>query len=120
MTRWLAALALLVASCAWRPSSYSGPREITGSCPGACRHYVRCKDSSEPALHDACVAECRVIFEEDGEPDVATLGMFEQLQCPDAIGFVEGTSGRGPGATPPELAPNEAAQPRAIPDEKSR
>jgi hypothetical protein len=47
---------------------------------------------------------------------VVALGMFEQLECPDAIAFVEGTSGRGPGSTPPVIAP--AAQPS--PREASR
>ncbi len=99
----LIAIALLVASCAWRPGAYTGPRSVTGTCEGACDHYVRCKGDRDAVVLAACVRECEEIFVEDGEPDAVALGMFEQLQCPDAIGFVEGTSGRGPGSSPPDL-----------------
>jgi hypothetical protein len=101
---WILAIAALAASCAWRASGYTGPRTITGTCDGACRHYLRCKGESSPNVYGACVQECEMIFVEDDEPDSVSLGMFEQLDCPDAIGFVEGTSGRGPGSEPPALA----------------
>jgi hypothetical protein len=101
---WMIAIAVLMASCAWRAGGYSGPRHITGTCDGACRHYMRCKGESSAPVYGACVQECELIFVEDGEVDSVSLGMFEQLECPDAIGFVEGTSGRGPGSEPPTLA----------------
>ena len=110
MARRWALIALLLASCAWRPGGYTGPRDITGTCEGACRHYVRCKGESDPQVLTACVRECEEIFVEDGEPDAVALGMFEQLQCPDAIGFVEGESGRGPGATPPAIGRDAPAR----------
>jgi hypothetical protein len=68
--------------------------EVTGSCEGACDHYLSCKSSESAAAHDACVTECEEIYE-----DPFTLAHFESLECVEAIQFVEGPSGRGPGTT---------------------
>jgi hypothetical protein len=46
---------------------------------------------------DSCVRECSNIFVNDGEIDAESLKEFEQLECADAIAFVEGASGRAPG-----------------------
>lgn len=68
----------------------------TGTCGGACAHYLACKaerghDVTESS-RQACELECADVFS-GTEPLVA----FESLSCEDAIAFVEGESGRGPG-----------------------
>lgn len=75
-----------------------GPRGTgTGTCEGACRHYTSCKGTSDRGVRDACIQECTEIFIEDGEADTESLKEFERLSCEDAVAFVEGSSGRGPG-----------------------
>jgi len=49
-------------------------------------------------VYRSCVAECTEIFIEDGEPDTESLKEYERLSCSDAVAFVEGSSGRGPGS----------------------
>jgi hypothetical protein len=84
------ALGLAVASCrldgAWKP------RRLTGTCEGACDHYLGCKRASDAGRRAACVAECHEVF-----ADAESLRGFESLECRDAIWYVEGDSGRGPG-----------------------
>lgn len=79
-----------------------GPRGTgTGTCEGACRHYTSCKGTKDKQVTHACVVECTEIFVDDGEPDAESLKEFERLSCPDAVAFVEGSSGRGPGSPRP-------------------
>jgi hypothetical protein len=69
-------------------------RETTGTCEGACAHYVDCKGLTETdEVFAACVTECRQIYE-----DSQVLASYERLRCADAIAFIEGPSQRGPGA----------------------
>jgi len=65
----------------------------SGSCTGACEHYLDCKESDSEAARDQCLEECNQIFVYKGEPDRASLQDFEELECEAAIGFVEGDSG---------------------------
>ncbi len=75
-------------------------RKLTGTCQGACDHYLSCKAMGGNAVKQpsqkACEAECSEVF---SGPE--TLLAFESLSCEDAIGFVEGQSGRAPGEPPP-------------------
>jgi hypothetical protein len=71
---------------AWRP------RRLTGTCEGACDHYLSCKRSGDSAARTACVAECREVFQ-----DTESLRAYESLECTDAVEYVEGDSGTGPG-----------------------
>ncbi|RMH44130.1 MAG: hypothetical protein D6689_03180 [Deltaproteobacteria bacterium] len=88
--------AVAVGSCA-RPPAPARPRQPTGTCPGACAHYLRCKgEPDDTATFAACVTECRATFD---DPDV--LADYERLDCDDAVAFIEGDSGRGPGAAAP-------------------
>ncbi len=106
-----ATLGVFAASgCAWHPGSSTGPEKIEGTCEGACSHYVDCRGSGDAEIYSACVRECQVIFVEDGEADAVSLGLFEQLECEDAIGFIEGEGGRPPGSSPPDLAPRKPAR----------
>jgi hypothetical protein len=64
----------------------------TGTCDGACRHYLACKDDRSPTSFNGCLADCRDIFIDQGEPDRDSLRLFEGLECSAAVGFVEGES----------------------------
>jgi hypothetical protein len=78
-----------IASCrlegTWRQ------RRLTGTCEGACDHYLACKRRGDQASRTACVAECREVFQ-----DEESLRAYESLECRDAVEYVEGESGRGP------------------------
>jgi hypothetical protein len=70
------------------------PGRPTGTCPGACAHYVDCKGSpQDDRLYATCVDECREIYE-----DPQVLVEYERLRCDDAVAFIEGESGRPPGS----------------------
>ncbi|HWO26363.1 MAG TPA: hypothetical protein VNO30_46865 [Kofleriaceae bacterium] len=77
------ALAALMASCVVR--QLVGPR-LTGTCEGACAHYLSCKHSSERGDRERCHAECPEVF-----GDRESLMTFESLACADAIEYVDGT-----------------------------
>jgi hypothetical protein len=76
-------LAVLMASCVVR--QLVGPR-LTGTCEGACAHYLGCKRSSEPGDRERCRAECPDVF-----GDRESLMAFESLSCADAVEYVDGT-----------------------------
>lgn len=84
------------AACMGRRSQGSKYRKLTGTCEGACSHYLACKaEREEPAREDGyrvCVAECAEVFS-----SAESLRAFESLGCDDTVAFVEGSSGRGPG-----------------------
>jgi len=76
-------LALAGSACVVR---YVQVRRVTGTCEGACAHYLDCKGSrAAPGAEVACVTECRGIFE-----DAESLRAFESLSCDKAIEFVDG------------------------------
>lgn len=62
----------------------------TGTCDGACRHYVGCKGEPGPDALQTCMAECEEIFVYQGEPDEDSLRVFEGLDCKETIAFVDG------------------------------
>ena len=92
------AIALAIASvsgtsCVKRQTA--GSSAISGSCEGACRHYVSCKRSNDPSLLRECVRDCASIYTDDtGAEDAETLGLFERLDCEEAVSFVEGSTAR--------------------------
>lgn len=94
MTRALAvAFALVVAGCA--VVRYIQGPQLTGTCAGACDHYVGCRgdrpDSAE--VRAACVEECPQVF-----ADRESLMTFESLSCPATVDYVEGPARRPPGS----------------------
>jgi hypothetical protein len=97
--RWVVALLVATAAAAGC-ARYARPTSALpdGSCAGACEHYADCRGDGDDRLERDCLAECESIFVTDGEPDREALGEFEDLDCPDAIAFVEGDAGRRPGA----------------------
>jgi hypothetical protein len=76
-------LAALMASCVVR--NLVGPR-LTGTCDGACAHYVSCKGGPDKADRDRCRTECPDVF---GDRD--SLMAFESLSCANAVEYVDGT-----------------------------
>lgn len=87
---WLGALVGVAIGCRL-PSTYHA-HHLTGTCDGACTHYLDCKDSHDPAAHAACAQDCEQVFQ-----DPESIRAFESLECPDTIEYVEGDTGRGPG-----------------------
>lgn len=65
----------------------------SGSCTGACDHYLDCKESDSEAERTQCLDECEQIFVYKGEPDRASLQDFEELDCKAAVAFVDGDAG---------------------------
>ena len=86
---------LFLIGCVWR-GVHSPRRRLTGTCHGACNHYLACKEGQGKKVyqqdHLYCERECAEVF---SGPE--TILAFESLRCEDTIGFVEGSSGRGPG-----------------------
>jgi hypothetical protein len=77
------ALAALMASCVVR-QLIGGPR-LTGTCEGACAHYVSCKGGPDKADPGRCRAECPDVF-----ADRDSLMAFESLSCENAVEYVDG------------------------------
>lgn len=92
--RNLAALlaGLALSGCVVR---YLRGRQLTGTCDGACDHYVECRGDDPGGVRDACRRECPTVF-----TDADTLMAFESLSCPDTVEFVEGPTRRALGAPP--------------------
>jgi hypothetical protein len=66
----------------------TGPR-LTGTCDGACAHYVQCKPGHSDADHSRCLSECPDVFS-----DRDSLMGYESLVCDDAVEFVDGTAAK--------------------------
>lgn len=66
----------------------------SGSCTGACDHYLDCKESDSVSEREQCLEECEQIFVYKGEPDRASLQDFEELDCKAAVAFVDGDAGQ--------------------------
>lgn len=95
-------LVSLAVGCSRGGQSPAYPK-LTGTCDGACDHYLSCKSSQGADVssrnHQVCQLECTQVF---SGPE--TLMAFESLACEDAIAFVEGSSGRAPGEPAPQVS----------------
>lgn len=80
------AIALTAASCIVR--QFTGPR-LTGTCSGACDHYVECKPGHARLDGERCRAECPGVFQ-----DRDSLMAYESLSCKDAVEFVDGNASK--------------------------
>jgi hypothetical protein len=76
--------ALAIAGCIVK-HLVGGPR-LTGTCDGACAHYVECKPGADRAR---CSSECPNVFS-----DRDSLMMYESLSCKDAVEYIDGTGTR--------------------------
>lgn len=79
-------LALAMVGCIVRP--LTGP-QLTGTCDGACDHYVQCKPGHASADRDRCLAECPGVFS-----DRDSLMGYESLACDDAVEFIDGSAAK--------------------------
>ena len=82
-----ALLIILATSCVVR-NLVSGPR-LTGTCQGACDHYIECKTGHSKVDRDRCESECPDVFS-----DRDSLQAYESLSCKNAVEFVDGTQPR--------------------------
>ena len=80
-------IALTIASCVVR-NIMGGPR-LTGTCDGACAHYVNCKSGAGPDEKRRCDLECPDVF-----ADRDSLMAYESLSCHDAVEYVDGSQKR--------------------------
>jgi hypothetical protein len=80
----LALGAALPAGCVVR--RFTSP-DLTGTCDGACAHYVECKPGHASADRDRCLAECPGVFS-----DRDSLMTYESLACEDAVEYVDGSA----------------------------
>lgn len=83
----IAALAFALTACIVRQFS-TGPR-LTGTCDGACEHYVECTPGHPKLARDRCHAECPDVF-----ADEDSLRGFESLSCKNTLEYVDGTTAR--------------------------
>lgn len=85
-SRWvpLVLAAVLASSACAVVRTFTG-RTVTGTCTGACDHYLRCKPGSTQQDRTRCLAECPQVFS-----DRDSLGAYESLDCDDAVAFVDG------------------------------
>lgn len=67
---------------------FTGP-QLTGTCDGACAHYVQCKPGHGDADRNRCLAECPQVFS-----DRDSLMAYESLTCEDAVEFVDGRAAK--------------------------
>jgi len=81
-----AALAAMICGCVIH--RIVGPR-VTGTCDGACSHYVECKTGHLTEDRDRCRSECPDVLS-----DRDSLMMYESLTCRDAVEYIDGTHPR--------------------------
>ena len=67
---------------------FTGP-QLTGTCDGACAHYLQCKPGHGETDRTRCLAECPEVF---GDRD--SLAAYESLTCDDAVEFVDGNAAK--------------------------
>lgn len=87
------AMSLVLTSCIVK-HLVSGPR-LTGTCQGACNHYVTCKPGDTDADRVRCETECPGVFS-----DRDSLMAFESMSCQNAVEFVDGTQPKAATQTP--------------------
>ena len=75
-------LGLVLAGCLVK--RFRSPR-LTGTCEGACAHYIACKPGHPEIDRVRCNAECPEVF-----ADRDSLMGFESLSCKDAVEYVDG------------------------------
>lgn len=78
-------LLVLFAGCIVR--HIMGGPHLTGTCGGACAHYIECKPGHPEADRVRCNQECPGVF-----ADRDSLMMYESLSCKDAVEYVDGTT----------------------------
>jgi hypothetical protein len=83
-------IAATIASCV--VNRLMGPK-LTGTCEGACDHYVSCKSGKADKVR--CRSECPDVF-----ADRDSLMAFESLSCTNAVEYVDGKSPKAASTKP--------------------
>jgi len=63
--------------------------QLTGTCDGACAHYIQCKPGHGGTDRKRCLAECPGVFS-----DRDSLMGYESLACEDAVEYVDGSAAK--------------------------
>jgi hypothetical protein len=79
-------ISLMLVGCIVR--RLAGP-QLTGTCDGACAHYVQCKPGHSDADRARCMTECPNVFS-----DRDSLMAYESLSCDNAVEYVDGRSAK--------------------------
>ena len=69
--------------------------QLTGTCDGACDHYIECKPGHPDKDRSRCTSECPDVFR---DPD--SLMAYESLSCSDAVEYVDGPAPKRAAVTP--------------------
>jgi hypothetical protein len=77
-------VAAVLGSCIVR--RFSEPK-LTGTCDGACAHYVECKPGHSDVDGKRCRTECPDVFS-----DQDSLKEYEKMSCQDAVEYVDGVA----------------------------
>lgn len=77
-------ITLAVASCIVK--RLQSP-QLTGTCDGACAHYIECKPGHPESDRARCTRECPDVFS-----DQDSIMGYESLTCPDAVEYIDGTA----------------------------
>ena len=85
MMRGLVASAIIILFTSCIVKRLSGPK-LTGTCSGACDHYIGCKPGATSTDKVRCESECPHVFS-----DRDSLMAFESLSCKNAVEYVDGT-----------------------------
>jgi len=75
---------ILITSCIVK--RLTGPK-LTGTCAGACDHYIGCKPGATDSDKVRCQSECPQVFS-----DRDSLMAFENMSCQNTVEYVDGTS----------------------------
>jgi len=75
-------ISVLIASCIVK--RFTTPR-LTGTCDGACAHYVECKPGHPEQDRARCQRECPDVF-----ADRDSIMGYESLSCKDAVEYIDG------------------------------
>ena len=67
---------------------FTGP-QLTGTCDGACAHYIQCKPGHAEIDRQRCIAECPDVFS-----DRDSLMGYESLTCEDADEYIDGNAAK--------------------------
>jgi hypothetical protein len=79
-------IAISMIGCIVHP--LSGPR-LTGTCEGACAHYVQCKPGHRDVDRNQCALECPEVLS-----DRDSLMAYESLACDDAVEYIDGQAAK--------------------------
>jgi len=81
-----ALVALALVGCIVR--RLAGP-QLTGTCDGACAHYIQCKPGHATHERARCLSECPEVFS-----DRDSLMAYESLSCEDAVEYIDGNAAK--------------------------